>query len=148
VERFFLFLYRTPVPLNGVKACGRQQDCFQLQIPMNYTMLQSYNCDRQKPGDKKQQMPAEKQIYRPDYVKHHFIHYSTVTGMSVMNKADVVKSGHGWTFGSAFPDPLSRFGDEKTEGACSLSYYSTSSVFAEIYVISYHHILLVFHFQR
>jgi hypothetical protein len=36
-------------------------------------MLQAYNCDRQKPGEKTSQMPAEKQIYRPDYVKHHFI---------------------------------------------------------------------------
>lgn len=83
---------------------------------MNYTMLQTYNCDRQKPGEKKHQMPAEKQIYRPDYVKLHFIHYSTVTAMSVMNREDTMKSGHEWNAGSAFPDPLSRFGDEVNEG--------------------------------
>lgn len=83
---------------------------------MNYTMLQAYNCDRQKPGEKVHQMPAEKQIYRPDYVKHHFIHYSTVTGMSILNKPDVLQRGYKWIPGSAFPDPLSRFGDEKNEG--------------------------------
>lgn len=79
-------------------------------------MLQAYNCDRQKPGEKSKQMPAEKQLYRPDYVLHHFIHYSTVTAMSVLNKADVINSGHQWVGGSAFPDPLSRFGDEVNEG--------------------------------
>jgi hypothetical protein len=83
---------------------------------MNYTILQTYNCDRQKPGEKQQQMPAEKQIYRPDYVKHHFIHYSTVTGMSVMNKEDTIRSGQTWRDGGAFPDQLSRFGDEVNEG--------------------------------
>jgi len=36
-------------------------------------MLQAYNCDRQKPGKKAEKMPAEKQLYRPDYVLHHFI---------------------------------------------------------------------------
>ena len=61
-------------------------------------------------------MPAEKQIYRPDYVKHHFIHYSTVTAMSELNKQDVEKMGHRWKSGSAFPDPLSRFGNEVNEG--------------------------------
>ena len=92
------------------------QDCFELKIPLNYTILQTYNCDRQKPGEKMHQMPAEKQIYRPEYVKHHFIHYSTVTEMSAMNRQDTVNSGHKWIEGSAFPDPLSRFGDEVNEG--------------------------------
>lgn len=94
---------------------------------MNYTMLQSYNCDREKPGEKTKTMPAEKQIYRPDYVKHHFVHYSTVTGMSVMNREDTIKSGHKWIAGSAFPDPLSRFSDEVNEGKCSLECASTLS---------------------
>jgi hypothetical protein len=83
---------------------------------MNYTMLQAYNCDRQKPGEKKAKMPAEKQMYRPDYVKQHFIHYSTITELSEMNRQDVEKSGRVWSDKSAFPDPLSRFGDETNEG--------------------------------
>jgi hypothetical protein len=100
----------------GRKDCGREQRCFQLRIPMNYTMLQSYNCDRQKPGEKVKQMPAEKQIYRPDYVMHHFIHYSTVTKTSNMNQEDIEKSGLKWNAWTAFPDQLQRFGDEVTEG--------------------------------
>ena len=108
--------HRTPIRLHGIQDCGRDQDCFHLKIPLNYTMLQAYNCDRQKPGEKVNHMPAEKQIYRPDYVKHHFVHYSTVTGLSILNKEDILKRGHKWIPGSAFPDPLSRFADEKNEG--------------------------------
>eukprot|EP00980_Cylindrotheca_fusiformis_P011585 scaffold2744_cov136-Cylindrotheca_fusiformis.AAC.2 len=106
----------TPEVMSGRDDCGRDQRCFQLRIPMNYTMLQSYNCDRQKPGEKVKQMPAEKQIYRPDYVLHHFIHYSTVTTTSNMNQEDVEKAGLKWNGWSAFPDQLQRFGDEVTEG--------------------------------
>ena len=115
---FALITYdcREPVKLSGVAACSRALDCFQLQIPMNVTMLQAYNCDRQKPGEKKVKMPAEKQMYRPDYVKQHFIHYSTITELSEMNRQDVETSGRVWSSKSAFPDPLSRFGDETNEG--------------------------------
>lgn len=101
--------------MNGGKNCGRNKDCFQLRIPANYTMLQAYNCDRQKPGKKAEKMPAEKQLYRPDYVLHHFIHYSTVTVMSNMNRHDIEKLGRKWNYRSPFPDPLSRFGDEVEE---------------------------------
>ncbi|MGK3746253.1 MAG: hypothetical protein ACI8RD_001328 [Bacillariaceae sp.] len=101
--------------LNGSKNCGRQTDCFQLRVPENYTMLQAYNCDRQKPGEKSEKMPAEKQIYRPDYVLHHFIHYSTVTVMSELNRQDIEKLGRKWDSRSPFPDPLSRFGHEAKE---------------------------------
>lgn len=102
--------------MSGSKDCGRATgDCFQLKVPQNYTMLQAYNCDRQKPGQKKSHMPAEKQIYRPDYVLHHFIHYSTVTRMSEMNKEDVEKLGRKWNPRNPFPDPLSRFGNENKE---------------------------------
>eukprot|EP00536_Pseudo-nitzschia_multiseries_P008352 jgi/Psemu1/197812/e_gw1.210.15.1 len=102
--------------MHGAKNCGYGRwDCFQLTVPNNYTMLQAYNCDRQKPGQKKEKMPAEKQIYRADYVLHHFIHYSTVTELSNLNRDDYEKLGRKWDSRSPFPDPLSRFGDEKNE---------------------------------
>ena len=76
-------------------------------------MLEAYNCDRQKPGEKGKTMPAEKQIYRADYVKQHFIHYSTITESSNLNKDEFKKK-----FGNVrpFPDRLSRFSDEVNEG--------------------------------
>ena len=102
--------------MTGAKNCARGKgDCFQLMIPKNYTMLQAYNCDRQKPGAKKEKMPAEKQIYRPEYVLHHFIHYSTVTALSDLNREDIEKLGRKWNPRNPFPDPLSRFGNEKSE---------------------------------
>lgn len=102
--------------MTGGSACARRNgDCFELSVPKNFTMLQAYNCDRQKPGGKKEKMPAEKQIYRPEYVLHHFIHYSTVTAMSEMNREDIEKLGRKWNPRNPFPDPLSRFGDENKE---------------------------------
>ena len=102
--------------MTGGENCGRRKgDCFDLTVPRNYSMLQAYNCDRQKPGAKKERMPAEKQIYRSDYVLHHFIHYSTVTVLSNMNREDIEKLGRKWSNRSPFPDPLSRFGDENKE---------------------------------
>lgn len=76
-------------------------------------MLEAYNCDRNKPGQKTKVMPAEKQIYRADYVKQHFVHYSTVTESTLLTIEDFYKKfGHR----RQAPDPLSRFGDEVKEG--------------------------------
>ena len=60
-------------------------------------------------------MPAEKQIYRPDYVLSHFVHYSVATVLSEKNETEYAKEGFGWK-GRAFPDPRQRFADEPTEG--------------------------------
>lgn len=98
---------------NDYGMCGRSDECFELSVKRNTTMLEAYNCDRQKPGMKSDTMPAEKQIYRADYVKQHMIHYSTITESSNLNAVDFTKK-----FGRRrpFPDPLSRFGDELNEG--------------------------------
>lgn len=74
--------------------------------------MEGYNCDRQQPGKKNKVMPAEKQIYRADYVTQHFIHYSTVTQATNLKNSDFKER-----FGRKrpFPDPLSRFGDEVHE---------------------------------
>ena len=102
--------------LSGAKYCSRNTDCFQLKVPSNYSILQAYNCDRQKPGKKTERMPAEKQLYKPDYVKHHFIHYSTVTLNSILNREDTKTVMNLRFKDKPFPDPLSRFGDEVNEG--------------------------------
>ena len=59
-------------------------------------------------------MPAEKQLYRPDYVKLHFVHYSTVTLLTLMNKEETEAFGRPWRLHIS-ADPLSRFGNEVTE---------------------------------
>lgn len=60
-------------------------------------------------------MPAEKQFYRPDYVKLHFVHYSTVTTLTLLNKQETIDFGQQWRR-NIHADPLSRFGNELTEG--------------------------------
>jgi hypothetical protein len=104
--------FSDPVPIKDKTLCSRYEECFELSVKKNTTFLEAYNCDRQKPGQKGKVMPAEKQIYRADYVKQHFIHYSTVTESTLL-LPDEFRS----RFGRAqpFPDPRSRFGDEVTE---------------------------------
>lgn len=54
---------REPVEITqrGKEYCGRSNSCFELRVPTNTTMLQAYNCERQR-GPKKEVMPAEKQV--------------------------------------------------------------------------------------
>lgn len=85
-----------------------------MQVPPNTTILQTYNCDRQS-GPKKDVMPAEKQLYRPDYVLQHFIHYSAVTVLAQMNRSEYESAGYKWLKTSITPDPLSRFSNELNE---------------------------------
>lgn len=45
----------------------------------NATFLDAYNCDSSSLPKPSWADRARKQIYRADYVKYHFVHYSTVT---------------------------------------------------------------------
>lgn len=109
-----IYCYSEPEPIDDPSQCGRKLRCFELQVPFKNTMLQTYNCDRQS-GPKTRVMPAEKQIYRPDYVKQHFIHYSAVTVVSEMSISEFTSAGYDWHKTRAFPDPNSRFSDEANE---------------------------------
>lgn len=110
-------LIEEPKPLLGWSNCNARTayPCFEVVVPENRTVIQTYNCDRQK-GTKTQAMPAEKQIYRPDYVRLHFVHYSTVTVLSAANKSEYVKmTGQHWQWPMS-ADKNSRFSDEINEG--------------------------------
>jgi hypothetical protein len=99
----------------GLEHCGfKTQSCFQLKVKQNVTILQAYNCDKTKPGEKRQDPdPAEKQIFRPDYVRHHFVHYTLVSETSVLNKDDTEKLGLRWTYNT--DDLLARYVNESAE---------------------------------
>jgi hypothetical protein len=60
-------------------------------------------------------MPAEKQLYKADYVLQHFIHYSSVTVLAQMNRTEFESAGFKWLQTRIAPDPLSRFSDELNE---------------------------------
>jgi len=103
-------LIETPVKIINETICDEPYPCFNLKVPNNKSILQTYNCDRQLV--KKEKMPAEKQIFRTDYVLQHFIHFSTVTLYTVMNKQEMMAAR---MHGRVAPDPLSRFADEQKE---------------------------------
>lgn len=78
-------------PLEDQDACGdpitepflkdyKPEPCL---IPRrNETFLKVYNCDSVKLPRPERFSRAMKQIYRPDYVLSHYVHYSTVTEYS------------------------------------------------------------------
>jgi hypothetical protein len=86
-----------------------------LKVPQNLTVLQVYNCDRQK-GNKKEAMPAEKQLFRSDYVLQHFVHFSTVTVLTQMTEEETIKAGFQWRR-RIHTDLRHRFSDELTEAS-------------------------------
>ena len=100
--------------LDDPSLCLDKRPCFDLTVPAKHTFLQTYNCDRFPPGKKRDKMPAEKQIYRPAYVYQHFIHYSAVTALSVLNSTEYQAQGKKYPH-RAFPDPRQRFGREESE---------------------------------
>jgi hypothetical protein len=59
------------------KPPGEAQDC--LEPVKDQTFLQVYNCEYIRPPRPDRFERAMKQIYRPDFVQSHFVHYSTVT---------------------------------------------------------------------
>lgn len=104
-----------PVPIHdNASICADPRPCFHCTVPPNRTILQTYNCDRFQ-GQKQKSMPAEKQLYRPEYVLQHFVHYSTVTVLSMYNKEETLAAGLVWK-NHISVDPLSRFSDETKEG--------------------------------
>merc|ERR1711862_755144 len=64
--------------------CFSKRRCFHPTIPFDSTFLHVFNCEHEKPP-KIKTVPAEKQIYRTDYVLLHFIHYSTITTEVIKN---------------------------------------------------------------
>jgi hypothetical protein len=104
-------LIEPPIAIVNKTICEQPHPCFKLKVPQNRSILQTYNCDRQLV--KKESMPAEKQIYRTDYVLQHYVHFSTVTLYTAMNVEETKAAG--MKFGRSAPDPLSRFANEVTE---------------------------------
>ena len=108
-------LIEEPIPIDDWQQCRHNGKCFELKVPPERTVLQTYNCEREK-GPKKKQVPAEKQLYKADYVKMHFIHYSTVTALSMANKSVFEEmAGQKWVWPMS-KDLFSRFSDELNEG--------------------------------
>lgn len=91
-------------------SCGfkRNPEAQCLNPDPNRTILQTYNCDLSPPPKPNQFDRAKKQIYRPDYVLSHFVHYSTVTRPMVTPRP-------GGRIRYRESPPAERFVDERTE---------------------------------
>ena len=83
--------------------------CFEPSLPENKTFLEVYNCNIEKPPRNKV-MPAEKAIYKPDFVKLFFVHYATVTTKSQLGKPETKR------FKTRYKVDHTRYADEETEG--------------------------------
>lgn len=57
---------------------NREHHIGRKQLP-NVTFLEAYNCDGSETPRPTWADRARKQLYRPDYVPYHFVHYSAVT---------------------------------------------------------------------
>lgn len=86
---------------------------FHPELPAGTPFLEAYNCDRELPP-KTKFIPAEKQIYQPDYVKLHFVHYSTITALSQLSQARLKElGGYRWT--QRYKEPHGRFAAETND---------------------------------
>jgi len=78
----------------------------------NETFLRVYNCDYIKPPRPERFARAMKQIYRPDFVLSHFVHYSTITKdiarlyKDVPDKAKFTREVQAAEWGDVFLDEL------------------------------------------
>jgi len=91
-----------------------KQKCFDPSLPEGKTFLEVYNCNFEKPP-RQNVMPAEKAIYRPDFVLLFFVHYATATVRSQMGKPETEKSGGRWDRRYKVKPGL-RYADEEKEG--------------------------------
>ena len=78
----------------------------------NATFLQAYNCDSVSTPKPLWADRARKQIYRADYVKYHFVHYSTVTNGTLQTFAENPKE---WQRKFGEHSPSERVTDETNE---------------------------------
>lgn len=60
------------------------------------TFLHTYNCNWEKFPREKDLSHRRKQMYRADYVKLHYVHYSTITVVSQMTEKETKSSKESW----------------------------------------------------
>ena len=81
-----------PLPPMGVNA-NKTEPC--VGPKQGETFLKVYNCDFIRPPKPERFARAMKQIYRPDHVYSHFVHYSTVTADIAQTYQDFIQQQQG-----------------------------------------------------
>ncbi len=95
--------------------CGKEDEPLCLAKRENATFLETYNCDFVPLPKPSWADRAKKQIYRPDYVLSHFVHYSTITKGILETYADRKAQNRGWDYWYREPKSRERFTDELEE---------------------------------
>lgn len=75
--------------------CGKEDDPKCLAKKHNATFIETYNCDFDPLPKPDWADRARKQIYRPDYVVSHFVHYSTITKGILETAKEMIEKGKG-----------------------------------------------------
>lgn len=95
--------------------CGKEDDPRCLARKDSATFLETYNCDFLPPPKPDWSDRAKKQIYRPDYVLSHFVHYSTITKGILETYADMRAKGKHWDYWYRESKASERFTDDINE---------------------------------
>lgn len=88
-------------------------ESFTPTVTEDETFLHTYNCNWEQFPRENDLSHRRKQMYRADYVKLHYVHYSTVTVVSQMNEIDTKSSGESWSH--RYKEPHAHVVDEQTE---------------------------------
>lgn len=101
--------------------CGKIDDPKCRAKMENATFLETYNCEFDPIPKPEWSDRAKKQVYKPDYVLSHFVHYSTVTKgiletySDTINNTNIQKMNIRWNYGYREPTKSERFTDELNE---------------------------------
>lgn len=96
-------------PANTMTSAGT----FTPTVTEDETFLHTYNCNWEKFPRKNDLSHRRKQMYRADYVKLHYVHYSTITVVSQLTEAETNSAGEIWTH--RYKEPHAHEVDEETE---------------------------------
>eukprot|EP00804_Cyclotella_cryptica_P006120 CCRYP_010727-RB/>CCRYP_010727-RB protein AED:0.17 eAED:0.17 QI:2510/1/1/1/0.66/0.42/7/3234/243 len=77
--------------------CGEESDPKCLRVKDDVLFAEAYNCDFDKSPKPEWSDRAKKQLYRPEYVATHYVHYATVTKGLLQTKDEATRNGLSWT---------------------------------------------------
>eukprot|EP00804_Cyclotella_cryptica_P006119 CCRYP_010727-RA/>CCRYP_010727-RA protein AED:0.17 eAED:0.17 QI:319/1/1/1/0.71/0.62/8/3234/952 len=90
-------IYSFMEPFHEHKMCGEESDPKCLRVKDDVLFAEAYNCDFDKSPKPEWSDRAKKQLYRPEYVATHYVHYATVTKGLLQTKDEATRNGLSWT---------------------------------------------------
>merc|ERR1711957_414055 len=66
-------------------------------VTQSESFLHTYNCNWEAFPRKNDLSHRRKQMFRPDYVHLHYVHYSTITSVSQMSEKESKSAGEQWS---------------------------------------------------